>query len=80
MELRFRPDCVVNDPRHAPMVDIDAPIVFAGLRGFRPAVLPMRLKTHIATLSRFGMVLRWEELAAPAPIRWRTADESSQCG
>ena len=28
--LRFGPDYVVNNPRHTPVVDIDAPIVFVG--------------------------------------------------
>jgi len=30
MPLRFGPDYVVNNPRHTPVVDIDAPIVFVG--------------------------------------------------
>jgi Zn-dependent M28 family amino/carboxypeptidase len=30
MPLRFGPDYVVNNPRHTPLVDIDAPIVFVG--------------------------------------------------
>ena len=30
MPLRFGPDYVVNNPRHTPTVDIDAPIVFVG--------------------------------------------------
>lgn len=30
MALRFGPDYVVNNPRHTPVVDIDAPIVFVG--------------------------------------------------
>ena len=30
MDLRFGPDYVVNNPRHTPVVDIDAPIVFVG--------------------------------------------------
>jgi Zn-dependent M28 family amino/carboxypeptidase len=30
MALRFGPDYVVNDPRHVPVADIDAPIVFVG--------------------------------------------------
>jgi Zn-dependent M28 family amino/carboxypeptidase len=30
MSLRFGPDYVVNNPRHTPVVDIDAPIVFVG--------------------------------------------------
>ncbi len=30
IDLRFGPDYVVNNPRHTPVVDIDAPIVFVG--------------------------------------------------
>jgi len=30
MSLHFGPDYVVNNPRHSPMVEIDAPIVFVG--------------------------------------------------
>jgi Zn-dependent M28 family amino/carboxypeptidase len=30
MDLRFGPDYVVNNPRHTPVVDVDAPIVFVG--------------------------------------------------